>query len=136
MFETYLTVIGRIISDVNQRTVSTGDKLCTFRIAANERRFDRDAQAWTDGDRLILEVACWRKLAENVAVSVFKGDQVVATGRVYLNEYEANGEMRSSLRLDAKAIGPNLSMCTAMVQRPAREGSGGDASAAAEPVAA
>lgn len=136
MFETYLTVVGRILSDVTQRTVSTGDKMCSFRIASNERKFDRETQTWTDGDRLILEVTCWRRLAENVAVSVFKGDQVVVTGRVYLNEYEVNGESRSMLRLDARAVGPNLSVCTAMLQRPARESSGGDTPAAAAAVAA
>lgn len=117
MFETYLTVVGKVISDINQRELPNGDKVCNFRVAANERRFNRDKDEWVDGDRLFINVTCWRRLAEGVAASLFRGDPVVVTGRVYLNEYEVNGQPRSAMELDARAVGPNLSTCTAMVQR-------------------
>ncbi|HET9142181.1 single-stranded DNA-binding protein [Actinophytocola sp.] len=126
MFETYLTVVGRVITDVTQRTTSTGDKVCGFRMVSTERRYDRDEQQWRDGDKLFVNVTCWRRLGENVAVSVFKGDPVVVTGRLHLNEYQVNGESRTTLELEAKAIGPNLSACTAMLQRPARDGTDGE----------
>jgi single-strand DNA-binding protein len=88
---------------------------------ANERRFNRDTQDWVDGDKLFLTVKCWRKLAENVGASLFRGDNVVVSGRVFLNEYQTNsGEQRSVLELDAKAVGPNLLMCTARLERPIR----------------
>jgi len=120
MFETYLTVAGRVITDMNARTVSTGDKVCSFRMVAQERRFNRETQDWADGDKLYVHVTCWRKLAENVSVSLFKGDQVLVQGRLYLNRYEVNGESKQSIELDARSVGPDLFWCTAMVQRPQR----------------
>jgi single-strand DNA-binding protein len=121
MFETYVTVVGAVISDPIQRTTATGDKWCTFRMAANERRFNRESQTWVDGDKLYVSVKCWRKLAENVPPSVFKGDHVIVNGRLYLNQYEVNGEPKSMVEVDARAVGPDLSRCTALVQRPPRD---------------
>jgi single-strand DNA-binding protein len=121
MFETHLTVVGRVISEPNLRTVSSGDKVCSFRIVATERRMNRDTQEWADGDKLFLNVTCWRKLAENVQVSVLKGDQVIVHGRVYLKQWDQDGTQRQVWELDAKAVGPNLMMATAMINRPKRE---------------
>jgi single-strand DNA-binding protein len=127
MFETYLTVVGRLISEPDTRTVSTGDKLCTFRMVAQERRLNRDSGEWVDGDKLYVNVKCWRKLAENVPGSLFQGDHVVVHGRLYLNQYETpSGESRQTIDLDARSIGPDLFWCRAMLQRPNRAGAPGD----------
>jgi len=120
MFETYLTVVGRVITQPNVRTVSTGDKVCSFRMVAQERKFNRETQDWVDGDNLFVNVTCWRKLAENVSVSVFKGDQVVAHGRLHLNRYEINGEQKQSIELEARTVGPDLFWSTAVLHRPQR----------------
>jgi single-strand DNA-binding protein len=126
MFETYVTVAGRMISEPTLRTVSTGDKVCSFRMVAQERRLNRETQDWVDGDKLYINVKCWRKLADNVSASLFKGDQVMAHGRLYLNQYEVNGEQRQSIDLDARMVGPDLFWCTAMLQRPKRPDAVGD----------
>lgn len=117
MFETMVTIVGRVITEITKRTVPSGDRLCSFRMVARERRFNRDTQTWVDGDKLFLNVTCWRKLAENVGTSVFKGDDVIVYGRLYLNEYEINGQPRSSMELDARAVGPDLTRCSAILQR-------------------
>lgn len=127
MFETYLTVAGKLISEPTVRTVSTGDKVCSFRIVAQERRLNRETQQWGDGDKLFVNVNCWRKLAENVPGSLFKGDYVVAYGRLSLNQYQtANGEPRQSIDLDARSLGPDLYWCRAMLQRSNRADAEGD----------
>lgn len=126
MFETMVPIVGRVITDVTQRTLPSGDKMCSFRMVARERRFNKETGGWVDGDRLFVSVKCWRKLAENVAVSLFKGDDVVAYGRLYLNEYEVNGEPRSAVELDARAVGPDLSRCAAMLQRGIRDDTASD----------
>ena len=117
MFETIVPIMGRVITEVTQRTLPSGDKLCSFRIVARERRMNRETGEWGDGDKLFVNVTCWRRLAENVAASVFKGDDVMTYGRLYLNEYEINGQPRSSIELEARSVGPDLSRCTALVQR-------------------
>jgi single-strand DNA-binding protein len=122
MNEAYLTLAGRVITDISQRTLPSGDMVCNFRMVSTERRFNREAQDWEDGDRLFLQVTCWRKLAENVSSSLFKGDAVLVSGRVYLNQYEVNGTPRATVEMEAKAVGPNLAMCAAMIHRPLRTG--------------
>lgn len=118
MFETHVTLVGRVISDITERTVATGDKVCSFRIKAQERRYDREAQEWVDGDRIFARVTCWRKLAEGVAASLARGDHVMAAGRLYVSEYDTpEGQRRSSVELEARAIGPDLSRGPVQVQR-------------------
>jgi single-strand DNA-binding protein len=121
MFETPLTIIGRLITDVNQRTLPGGSVKSSFRMVSSERRFNRETQEWADGDKLFITVVCWRQLAANVAASLFRGDQVVVNGRLYLREFESNGEPRSAVELEARAIGPDLTRCTTLVQRPERD---------------
>jgi single-strand DNA-binding protein len=137
MYETMVPIIGRVITEPALRTVSTGDKLCSFRMLAKERRFNRETQEWGDGDKLFLNVTCWRKLAENAKVSLFKGDDIVVYGRLYLNEYEtASGEPKSSIELDAKAIGPDLSRCSVLIQRTHRDSTLGELAATPSALAA
>jgi single-strand DNA-binding protein len=91
-------------------------------VASNERRFDKEAGRWTDGDRLYLTVTCWRKLASNVLVSLGKGDPVMVTGRVYTRGFEVEGQKRSVTELEATAVGPDLSRCSVELVRVRRAG--------------
>jgi single-strand DNA-binding protein len=118
MNETYATMVGRLTTDVSLRTTPSGDRVCGFRMVSTERRFSRENQEWADGEQLWVDVTCWRKLAENASTSLFKGDNVVITGRLYQRRYEVNGDARWALELEAKALGPNLAMHPAMITRP------------------
>lgn len=115
--ETYLTLVGRVASDLREGETANGVKRVSFRVASNERRFDRASRRWVDGDRLYLNVTCWRRLATGVSSSLTKGDPVVVTGRVRTREYELDGQRRWSTEMDASSVGPDLSRCSAIVQR-------------------
>ncbi|TDV38754.1 single-stranded DNA-binding protein [Actinophytocola oryzae] len=116
---TPITVVGRVITDVTTRLTQTGDKVANFRIACQERHFDRTTETWVDGDRMYLTVVCWRALAEHAADSLRKGDQIVANGRLKLREYTTEkGERRTNLEVEARAIGPDLALHTVAVARP------------------
>ena len=118
MFETPITVVGRLITDVTTRLTTAGAKVSNFRIACQERRFDKESGAWVDGDRMYLAVACWRGLADGVAASLAKGDQVVVTGRFRIREYTTDdGSRRSSAEIDARSVGPDLLWHTVLVNR-------------------
>lgn len=121
MNETYVTVIGNVSSAVSRRQTGDGTPVANFRMISNERRRDRVSGEWTDGDRLYVEVTCWRRLAENVHASIVLGDPVVVTGRIHTREYEvASGERRSVVALEAHAVGAELSRCRTTVLRPQR----------------
>jgi single-strand DNA-binding protein len=90
-------------------------------MASNERRYDKGADQWVDGDHLYVTVTCWRRLAAGVAASLVKGDPVMVRGRLYTRDYEVEGQRRYSTEVEAASVGPDLARCTADVQRPRRE---------------
>ena len=73
MMDSFLTLVGNLTVDPALSRTPAGTPVCRFRIAANERVFDRVAGQWRDGSVLYLPVICWRRLAENVAASLRRG---------------------------------------------------------------
>ena len=117
MYETHVTVVGNVATPINPRRMPDGTIVANFRVGASERRYDRAAGGWVNGDRLYIDVQCWRKLAQNTMASLVKGDAVVVTGRLYTREYEHDGQRRSTMTLDAHTVAADLSHCTAVVTR-------------------
>src|SRR3954462_9141359 len=116
MFETHLTVVGRVVTDLRCRVV--GDQeLISFRVASNARRRTGDG-TWEPGNSLFVTVNCWGKLATGVGASLAKGDAVIVVGQVYTSEYEdREGVRRSSMELRATAVGPDLSRYIAKIEK-------------------
>jgi single-strand DNA-binding protein len=108
MFETPLTVVGRIITDLRRRQV--GDQeVISFRMASNSRRRGEDGN-WEPGNTLYITVNCWGKLVTGVGAALGKGRAVIAVGQVYTSEYDdREGVRRSSLEMRATSVGPDLS---------------------------
>jgi single-strand DNA-binding protein len=120
--EVTTTAIGRVATDVSVRTTAQGKNFANFGMVTTERRFDRESNLWLDGDSLFFSVTCWGWTATNVQRSLSKGDPVMVTGRLNTREYESStGEKRTSLDLTARAIGPDLSACTAVITKPSRD---------------
>lgn len=117
MNETMATIVGNVTGDLKSRRTADGARVVTFRVASNERRFDRASQQWVDGDTLFMTVVCWRALAVGVMGSLAKGDPVIVTGRVYTRGYEVEGRRRSVVEMEATTVGPDLARCTAEVRR-------------------
>lgn len=115
---TQITVVGRLVTDIDTRMTPSGHKVADFRIACQERNYDKEQGLWVDGDRLYMTVVCWQTMAERAADSLHKGDQVVVHGRVKIRDYTTKeGARRTALEVDAKAIGPDLAFHTVMVNR-------------------
>ncbi len=103
MFGTHLTVIGTLITNINRRRLTDGTTVVNFRVASNERRFDRASGTWTDGDTLYVSVTCWRQLAENVHRTFNMGDPIIVQGRLYTRNYE-DREGRAPVRHRARGV--------------------------------
>jgi single-strand DNA-binding protein len=95
--------------------------VASFRVASNERRFDKETQSWVNGENLYASVTCWRKLALGVTASLTKGDPVMVTGRLFTRGYEVKGQTRSVTELEAFAVGPDPSRCVADVTHASRK---------------
>ncbi len=82
----------------------------SFRVSSTERRYDGRAQTWTDGNTEWFTVKAFRDLAMNVAKSVTKGDPVMVTGRLRTEEWQSEEGPRSTLVIEADAVGHDLSL--------------------------
>jgi single-strand DNA-binding protein len=107
MFETPITVVGRIVGDLRRRRVAD-QEVISFRLASNSRRRVADG-SWEAGNSLFITVNCWGKLVTGVGASLGKGNAVIAVGHVYTSEYQdRDGNKRSSLEMRATSVGPDL----------------------------
>jgi single-strand DNA-binding protein len=124
MLDTYVTVVGNLVADPRLIDIEGRQPMASFRLASTPRRYDRAAGEWRDGETLFTSVTCWRGLAENVALSLKKGQSVIVHGRLMKRSYEArNGEHRETVDIDALAVGPELSRVAAVVKRIERSSS-------------
>lgn len=121
MFETQLTVVGRIVNDLQRRKV--GDQeVIKFRVASNSRRRTSDG-VWEPGDSLFLNVNCWGRLVTGVGAALGKGAPVIVVGHVYTSEYEDRaGNRRSGLEMRATSVGPDLSRAIVRIEKPSYTG--------------
>jgi single-strand DNA-binding protein len=117
MFETPITVVGRIVTDPRRRVVAD-QELISFRVASNSRRRTAEG-SWEPGNSLFITVNCWGKLVTGVGAGLYKGAAVIAVGTVHTSEYEdRDGAKRSSLEMRATAIGPDLARVIARIEQP------------------
>ena len=123
--ETTITIVGNLTADPELRFTPSGAPVASFTIASTPRHFDRETNAWKDGDPLFLRCSVWRQYAENVAESLTKGMQVMVQGRLKQRSYQTReGENRTVIELDVDDVGPTLRFATAKITKSQR-GSGG-----------
>ncbi|SDD60865.1 single-stranded DNA-binding protein [Glycomyces harbinensis] len=123
--ETVITVIGNLVDDPELRYTPSGAAVAKFRIASTPRAFDRETNAWKDGEALFLTCSVWRQYAENVAESLSRGTRVIVQGRLKQRSYETReGEKRTVYELDVEEVGPALRFSTAKLNK-SGSGSGG-----------
>jgi single-strand DNA-binding protein len=116
MFETPITVVGRIITDFRRRVVA-GQEVISFRVASNSRRRTPEG-SWEPGQTLYMTVNCWGKLVTGVGAGLYKGAPIIAVGTVHTSEYEdRDGLKRSSLEMRATAVGPDLARTIARIEQ-------------------
>ncbi|CAN5282598.1 MAG: single-stranded DNA-binding protein [Mycobacterium sp.] len=124
--DTTITVIGNLTDDPELRFTPSGAAVANFTVASTPSTFNRQTNAWEDGETLFLRCSIWRQAAENVAESLTRGIRVVVSGRLKSRSYETReGEKRTVFELDVDEIGPSLRYATAKVTKAARSSSGG-----------
>jgi len=109
MNESFVTVVGNVVSDPISRPTKVGRPFASLRIASTTRRWDPEKRAFVDGSTNFLNVVAFNALAANVMTSVKKGHPVVVYGRLRVNQWETEkGEPRTSAEIDAFTIGHDL----------------------------
>lgn len=90
-----VTIIGRLTKDPDLRATKGGTSVVDFGLA--------NSRSWTDkeGEKrertTFVDVTAWGSLAELVDKILNKGDLVVISGTLELNQWEKDGEKRSKI---------------------------------------
>lgn len=104
-----VTIRGFVATDVRKIRTETDLQIASFRMCSTERRFDRQAGLWCDGDTNWYTVSCFRVLAQNVGFSVNKGDRILVTGRLKVRQWVTEaGKSGTSVEIEAEALGHDL----------------------------
>lgn len=103
-----ITLTGLVATNPRHIVTSEGLTITSFRLASNQRRFDRGQNAWIDGDTNWYTVTAFRQLGTHVATSLEKGQRVIVTGRVRIRDWETDEKSGTSIEIDAEAIGHDL----------------------------
>jgi single-strand DNA-binding protein len=112
MNDIFTTVIGNAVTDVLLRTTTTGVSVASFRIASNPRRFDKATNSWIEQETNFLTITAWSQLAENVALSVHKGQSLVVSGKLKVRQWQDGEKNGTSVEIDAVSIGHDLNRGT------------------------
>lgn len=105
---TPICVIGTIATHPRFTRTASGVAFCSFRVASNERRYDREQAQWVDGDTNWFTVNAFRGLAEHASDSFAKGDRVVVYGRVRVRRWETDQKSGTAVEVEAEAFGHDL----------------------------
>jgi single-strand DNA-binding protein len=116
--EAQVSVVGYVASEPRYGTVGNGIPKLTMRVAWTTRRRDSATGDWVDGNTSFVWVTCWRRLADNLATCLRKGDPVLLRGRLDVRSFVGkDGQRRTSVDVDANTLGHDLSRGVAGFRR-------------------
>ncbi len=119
--DSHIDLTGFVASEPAFKRLENGTSTAKLRVAYTERRFSRETGEWGDGPTSFVTVLCWRTLADNVAISLRKGEPVVVRGRLRVREYQGKeGSPRLAVEVEASSVGHDLSRGVAHFSRTRR----------------
>jgi single-strand DNA-binding protein len=92
--KTHLTVKGNVATAPRRVVTDAGTVIVEFRLAATERFFNRQSQAWEDGNTSWYTVTAFRRLAENIFRSFTVGDPVIVSGKLSIKQWISKDETK------------------------------------------
>jgi single-strand DNA-binding protein len=118
---TTITTEANLTADPELRfTKNNGQAVATIRLAASTRRKNIDGE-YQDTPAVFYEATVWGALAENAAISLHKGDRVLAQGTSYDEEWtDREGQTRVKHVLQVTSLGTSLRYATAVLTRTSR----------------
>jgi single-strand DNA-binding protein len=119
-----ITIVGNLGRDPELRYTAQGTPVCSFSMATNERRKDRNGEM--QDHTTWFRITLWNRLAETASQYLQKGRQVYIEGRLRVEEYiDRDGKPRHSLEVfatDMQFIGSRGDESGGMHERAASAG--------------
>ena len=103
-----LTLTGLVATTPRHIVTTEGLAITSFRLASQQRRYDKASGSWMDADTNWYTVTAFRELAINTAQSVHKGDRVMTLGRVKVKDWSNEDRSGTTIELEAEALGHDL----------------------------
>ena len=108
--EATFSVSGYIATQPKGGWTKDGTRTVSMRLGWTPRRIDKTTGEWTDQPSSFVSVICYRKVAENAALCLRRGDPVVVKGSLRVREYgDEQGPKRTAVEVIADTIGHDLS---------------------------
>lgn len=115
-----LTLTGLIATTPRHIVTSEGLAITSFRLASQQRRFDKNSNQWADADTNWYTVTAFRDLAINASHSLNKGDRVVTVGRLKVRDWSNDDRSGTSIEIEADSLGHDLHWGVSQFQRVAK----------------
>jgi single-strand DNA-binding protein len=116
--EAQLSVVGYVASEPEFSRVGNNIPKLTMKVAWTTRRRESSSGEWVDGNTSFVRVTCWRRLADNLATCLRKGDPVLLRGRLDVRPFTGkDGVRRVSVDVEASHLGHDLSRGVAGFRR-------------------
>ncbi|MFM5904204.1 MAG: single-stranded DNA-binding protein [Microbacteriaceae bacterium] len=103
-----ITVAGLIATTPRHLITQDGLPITSFRLAASNRRFDREKSKWVDGDTNWYTVTALRQLAINSSTALSKGERILVSGRLRIRDWDNGERAGTSVEIEAEHIGHDL----------------------------
>lgn len=107
--EANFSVTGYVATQPKLSYTRSGEKTVYMRVGWTPRRRDRKTGEWTDQQTSFISVICFRKVAENAALCLRRGDPVILKGTLQVREHsEGSAPRRQVVEVIAESIGHDL----------------------------
>jgi single-strand DNA-binding protein len=116
--EAQVHLAGYVATEPKFKKVAGDTSFVRLRVAYTARRRDKETGEWSDGPTSFVNIHCWRTLADNVSMSVHKGEPVLIMGRLQIRRFEdAEGAHRTAVEVEASSVGHDLTRGVAQFSR-------------------
>ena len=110
-------IAGLVATTPRHLVTQDGLPITSFRLAASQRRYDKNQNKWIDGDTNWYTVTSFRQLAVNASQSIAKGDRISVAGRVRVRDWDNGDRAGTSIEVEANHLGHDLAWGTSVYTR-------------------
>jgi single-strand DNA-binding protein len=97
-------ITGNLTKDPDLRSLSSGNSVCSLRVACNGRRKNNETGQWEDQPNY-FDVTVWGAQGENCSRYLSKGRGVAVDGRLQWREWtDQQGNKRQSVDIIAESV--------------------------------
>lgn len=115
-----VTIAGQLVTDPILRKTDSGRPVVNIRLACTPQSFSRET-GWEEKETIFVTATAWNKMAENISVSLTKGNRVLITGKIKPTSWSGNdGNKRTGWEIEIDEIGASLAFSSVTVNPPVR----------------